>query len=382
MIYFNNTATSFPKPENVIKAVIEILNSPPTHSSRSGIEEESQDIFFTCRIKLAKLFNAPDPIRIVFTSGSTEALNLAIKGLDLQGGHIVSTKIEHNSVIRPLKTLEEEGKIELTFVDCDKYGYVESGNIENAIHQNTKAIIVNHCSNVTGAVLDIKTISAIAKKHSCKIIVDASQAAGCLPIDVRDWEIDLMAFTGHKSLFGLQGIGGLYIRDGIELKPLKTGGTGIKSEYLTQPKIMPIYYEAGTQNLPGVVSLNAGLDFISETGIDVIQRKKERHISYITDELKNYDRITIYNSINNSSGTVFTFNIDGMVPEEVNYILESSYNIHVRSGLHCAPLMLDALNVRPWGTVRASPSYFSTDEEVEKFIMAIKEIMRSFAGKK
>ena len=378
MIYLNNAATSFPKPESVNEAVRECLTQPPCHSSRTGIESDSDDVDFACRHNLAKIFNADDPLKIVFTSGSTEALNLAVKGLGIEGSHVVSTQIEHNSVIRPLKTMEEKGEIELDFVKCDERAYVRPSDIENAIRENTSTVVVNHCSNVTGTVLDLEEISKIAHAHGCKIIVDASQSAGVIPIDVEKWEIDYLAFTGHKSLYGLQGIGGLYMRKTFELEPLKTGGTGVKSEVLTQPREMTMYYEAGTANTSGIVSLKAGTDFVLETGIENIQAHKKKIYDTIYYELAGLPEISVYNHPEHTAYSHFTFNIKNMVPEEVNYALESSYDIHVRSGLHCAPLLLESLGVDPWGTVRASASYFTTEDEVGAFIDAIKDIIKTF----
>ncbi len=382
MIYFNNTATSWPKPPEVAKAVNDYLNAPPFHSARSGLDKEEGDIACSCRNKLCELFNAKRPDRFIFTSGSTEALNLAINGLDLNGGNVVSTKIEHNSVIRPLKHLELDGKIETKFVECDKFGYVAPELIEEAIDEETKAVVVNHCSNVTGAILDIEAISKIAHKNDIPIIVDASQSAGVVPIDIDNWEIDLFAFTGHKSLYAAQGIGGLYINEGVELKPLKVGGTGIQSEVLTQPEGFPIFYEAGTPNMPGIVSLNAGVGFVLERGVDNIRKHKAEMIKKITNELKDIPEINIHFSEDNNSLSNFCFNIEKMVPEEVNYFLDSSYDIVIRSGLHCAPLLLDSLGVAPWGTVRASPSYFTKNEEIDKFIGAIKDAVDIFVRKK
>lgn len=378
MIYFNNTATSYPKPKEVTEAVIAYMSSIPVHSARTGLEMEADDYEYSCRMNLAKILNVSNPLNIVFTSGSTEALNLAIKGLDLRGAHVVSTRIEHNSVIRPLKTLERNGIIELDFVPCDKYAYVKPEDIEKAIKKNTKLVVVNHCSNVTGTVLDLKSIAEIAHSHGCRLLVDASQSAGMVPIDISGWDIDFLAFTGHKSLFGLPGTGGLYMKNELELEPLKTGGTGVKSEVLYQPKEMTMYYEAGTPNCPGIVSLNAGTKFILDTGIEKIHEHKSRLVKKIIAELENEPEITIYNDPEHSSYSNFCFNIAKMAPEEVNYAFESIYDIHVRSGLHCAPLLLEALGVHPWGTVRASPSYFSTEEDADAFIDAVRQIIKTF----
>jgi cysteine desulfurase family protein len=382
MIYLNNTATSFPKPKVVNDALVEYLNHPPVHSSRSGLDVDDDDIVSNCRQKLCRLVNSDAPENMVLTSGSTESLNMAIKGIDMEGGHVVSTEIEHNSVIRPLKTLEEEGKISVDFAPCDKWGYVSPESIESLIRPNTKAVVVNHCSNVTGTVLDLQKIAAIAHKNGAVIIVDASQSAGLVPIDVKSWEIDYLAITGHKNLFGMPGTGALYMKDKFSLKPLKTGGTGVKSEVLTQPRYMPMFYECGTPNLPGIVSLDAGIGFVLETGIEKISSHKAEMTLSIINELKSIESVIIHTSLENNSLSNFCFNIDGMVPEEVNYVLESSYDIHVRSGLHCAPLLLKSLGVHPWGTVRASSSYFTEQWEIEKFINAIKDIVATFVRKK
>ncbi len=382
MIYFNNAATSWPKPPEVSKAVYKYLNEVPCHSARAGLEEDSEDPAQACRDKLCKLFNASDPEQFVFTSGSTEALNLAINGLQLDKAHVVTTGIEHNSVIRPLKHLELDGKIEITFVDCDETGYVTPESIEDAIKDNTKAIVVNHSSNVTGSILDIKTIAEIAHKHGMPIIVDASQSSGAIEIDIDGWDIDLLAFTGHKSLYGMQGIGGLHIKKGLELKPLKVGGTGIKSEVLVQPPGMPIFYEAGTPNVPGIVSLNAGIGFVLEKGVTHIREHKADMVRRIISELAEFPEVKVYTNNKNNSMANFCFNIGGMAPEEVGYFLDSSYDIIVRTGLHCAPLLLKPVGVYPWGTVRASPSYFTTDDEIDLFIVALKDAVRTFTKRK
>jgi cysteine desulfurase/selenocysteine lyase len=383
MIFFNNAATSYPKPQIVIDAVNEYLKSAPSHSARTGIDNDSDDIVFSARQKLATLFNADDPNRIIFTSGSTEALNLAIKGIGLnKGSHVVTTSIEHNSVIRPLKHLERDLGVELSFVECDSATYVEPDKIEFALQRNTKAVVVNHSSNVTGSILDLKEIAKIAHKHNLYIIVDASQSSGNIPIDVTGWDIDLLAFTGHKSLYGLQGIGGLYIKEGIELKPLKVGGTGVKSEVLYQPAGMPLFYEAGTPNMPGIVSLDAGVGYILDKGIDVIRNRKASLVKRAIEELKDFPEVKTYIRTERNSYVNFCFNIEGMVPEEVGYALDSSYDITVRTGLHCAPLLLKPLGVHPWGTVRASPSYFTTDEEMDTFIHAVKDIINTFVRKR
>jgi len=382
MIYLNNSATSHPKPKVVIDAVTAFLNAPSHHSPRTGLEFDSEYITTTARQKLANLFNTENYNQIIFTSGSTESLNLAINGIGLKkGSHVVATVIEHNSVIRPLKHLERDEGIEVDFVDCDEFTYVHPEKIEEAIKSNTKAIVVNHSSNVTGSISDIAEIARIAHRHGALIIVDASQSAGNIPIDVTGWDIDLLSFTGHKSLYGLQGTGGLYIKKGLNVKPLKVGGTGVKGESLVQPTDMPLYYEAGTPNMPGIVSLDAGVTYILEKGLDNIRKRKSDIVKTIIGELKEFPEVEVFTKGERNSYVNFCFNIKGMLPEEVGYVLESSYDITVRTGIHCAPLILKPLGVYPWGTVRASPSYFTTDNEVDIFIEAIKQTVKTFVRK-
>lgn len=338
MIYLNNAATSFPKPQEVIVSLNSYLESIPFHSGRVGLEMVKEDMIFSCRQKLAILFNIKDPNRIVFTSGSTESLNLAIRGLELDGGHVITTVIEHNSVLRPLKSLEKEGVIELSFINCDTNGYVRAEDIASKIKRNTRAIVINHCSNVTGELLDLKTISEIAHSHGIVFIVDASQSAGSIPIDISDCNIDILTFTGHKSLFATPGIGGLYIHERIKLKPLKVGGTGVKSELLYQPKEMPMYYEAGTHNLPGIVSLKAGVEFILKTGLERIKSKKEKLFKLLISKLEKIHNIIIYGRRETKNRSpILCINIKGISPSDVGYILENSFGIIVRSGLHCVP---------------------------------------------
>jgi len=378
MIYLNNAATSFPKPERVNKAVIEYLGSAPFHCLRTGHIGKEDDTIDSCRRKIAQFFNISGPENIIFTSGATESLNLVIRGLDLSGGHVVTTCIEHNSVLRPLKKLEKKGQIELSIVGCDKSGHVCPKDISDAIRKNTRAVIVNHCSNVTGHITDIDALSEICHKKNILFIVDASQSAGCVPIDVGRTEIDILVFTGHKSLYGLPGTGGLYLRPGIAVEPLKVGGTGIKSELEYQPEDVPLLYEAGTPNVPGIVSMRAGVDFILKTGMDKINDKKQAHINRIINAFKKEPSIEIYGGTSSEEDvSILCFNISGVPSEKAGDIFENSFGIVLRSGLHCAPLAHKALGTYPDGALRVSPSFFTADEEIEKFIYAALEILRA-----
>ncbi len=375
MIYLNNSATSYPKPKEVVDAVNNYLTAVPVNPSRSGFEVQDQDAPTSCRRKLAAFFNVDDPNRIIFSSGATESLNLALFGLDLEDGHVITTAVEHTSVLRPLKTLEKEAGLDLTIVNCDPNGVVDPEDIAATIKKNTKAIVVNHSSNVTGETINLKTVADIAHAHGLIIIIDSSQSAGNAPIDVKETGIDILAFTGHKSLYSLPGVGGVVIKEGLKLKPLKVGGTGIRSESLYQPEELPLYYESGTHNLPGILSLAAGIDFIQKTGIEKIGNKKREHLRKITEGLKDIPEVTIYGSDNfDTRSAVFCFNMKGILPADLGYILESSFELIVRAGLHCAPLIHQAMGAYPKGTIRISPSYFTTSAEIEYFIKAIKEI--------
>jgi cysteine desulfurase/selenocysteine lyase len=376
MIYLNNGSTTWPKPPEVIDAVTKFIRSMPNTPGRDN--GSSKSISAECRERVNDFLGLGDEYHFAFTSGSTEALNLALKGCGLEGRHVVATVQDHNATIRPLKTMEQAGEITLDFVKCDSGGYVEPADIEAAITPETGAIVLNHCSNVTGAVQDAETIGRIAEKHGLIFILDASQSAGAMALNVSKTKAHFVAITGHKSLYGTQGIGGLCIRRGAELKPLKQGGTGTRSDVLIQPGDLPYKYEAGTQNMPGIAALNAGIKWIQETGFEKIIATKKTHIQKLVDELGGLDEVTLYRKPERDSGTLFTFNFDDMVPEEMAYILQSSYGIKVRAGLHCAPLMRDYIGAMPFGTVRVSPSYFTTEEELDKFTGAVKELAEEF----
>ncbi len=373
-IYLNNSATGWPKPSPVVEAVNSYLEHPPCHHLRGGDLARS-DIVSDCRKQLAELFNVEDSERIIFTSGATESLNLVIRGLELTNKNVVTTATEHNSVLRPLKTLEKEGGITLTIIECDLEGKVIIENLIRRLKPDTGLVVMNHCSNVTGALNDIKPIGRECKKRNIPFLVDASQSAGVYPIDVQDMYIDALAFTGHKALHGLPGIGGVYINEGLEPGPLKTGGTGIKSDYLYQPEKMPLYYEAGTLNMPGIISLYHGVKYIFNYGIEYFRKRKEEIVSGIKDSLKKSERIECYPEDNvGFNPTLFSFNISGIDPEDVGYLLSEQYKIIVRSGLHCAPLIHRFIGTAPSGCVRVSPSHFTTGDEVESLCRALLEI--------
>lgn len=377
-IYLNNAATSYPKPNSVINEIFSFLNNMPGNYNRSG-KRNNKDLLSLLRNNIKKLLKISDKAeQIIFTSGSTESLNLAINGFELDGKHVITSNLEHNSVIRPLNHLKKKGRIELDFVKTKDFGFIDPKLIEKKIKSNTKLIVINHCSNVTGTIQNIKEISKIAKDNGIFLLVDGSQSAGNFEFSISDLGIDVFTFTGHKNLYGIQGIGGLYIKNGIKIDPLKTGGTGIMGENEYQPDKLPYYYESGTPNMPGIVSLLAGTNWILEKGVENIQKIKSSHILSLYDEFNNSSRIKIYRNNYSNSNSLFCFNIIDISPEEVNFILESSFNIKVRSGLHCAPRLRKDIDAYPLGTVRVSPSFFTSDKEIDYFINAINQIIKRY----
>ena len=373
MIYLNNAATSYPKPKIVLDALSEYLSSPPFLGSRGGLSF-NENIVDETREKLKTFLNADSKDKFVFTSGATESLNIAINSLELHDCKVLATNSEHNSVNRPLKTLEKNNRVQIEFIEANKDGAYDIEQFANSINNDVRAIFLNHCSNVTGLALNIAPIAELARQNGAKIIIDASQSIGGLPIDINELRPDFLAYTSHKSLYGLQGSGGLYIKDPASAKPLKIGGTGSRSDYLLQPDELPQKFEAGTQNIPAIIALNAGLDFINDYGFENIHQKKVNMSLSIISELERIERVRIIGDKTTRNRTsTLSFLIDGFEPNEIILILEENFDIKARAGLHCAPLIHKSLET-PNGTARISPSIFTSEEEIEKFIDAIKEI--------
>lgn len=373
-IYLNNAATSYPKPREVEEAILNNLRSLPLNAHRGGLL--GQDSLEDYRRQIADFFGIKNHKRLFFTSGSTEAINLVIRGLDLCSKHIVLTATEHNSVLRPIYELLKIKMADATIVPCDESGYVSPDEIKKAITPSTKLIVVNHCSNVTGTVQDIAEIAKIAHAYRAVLLVDASQSAGNIPINVERDGIDILAFTGHKSLYGITGTGGIYIKEKINIKPLKTGGTGFKSRQMNHPDEEPHIYEAGTPNYIGIASLAAGINYIKKETLEKIVTKKQKLIKMFIDEFKNNSKIKLYYNETKSSHAVLSFNIENVVPEDAAFILESSYGILVRAGLHCCPLIHKYIGSEPFGTIRISPGYFTTEQDIEKLIGAVYKLIQ------
>ncbi|MEN6375972.1 MAG: aminotransferase class V-fold PLP-dependent enzyme [Smithella sp.] len=380
IIYFDNAATSWPKPPEIIAAMQNYLQNIGGSPGRSGhrLSIEAARIVFDTREKLAQLFNVPDPLQIVLTKNATEALNIAIFGLLKPGDHVITSGMEHNSVMRPLRIMEARG-VHITVIPCDKTGLIDPAQITGAIKKNTKAIFITHASNVMGTVLPVSDIGRIAREHGLTLCVDAAQTAGCLPIDVTEMNIDLLAFTGHKSLLGPPGTGGLYIREGLEknMEPLCVGGTGSRSEMETQPDFMPDRYEAGTPNTVGIAGLQAGVEFVLSKGIGTIKSKEENLAKLFVDGISNLPGITLYGQTSvDRRIPVVSFNIAGMDAGAVALELDEHFKIMSRSGLQCAPAAHKTIGTYPTGTVRFSFSYFNTEEQVIKAIKALEQISR------
>ncbi|MGE5454691.1 MAG: aminotransferase class V-fold PLP-dependent enzyme [Methylocystaceae bacterium] len=379
VIYMDNAATTWPKPEVVYQAIDNFnrnLGANPGRGSHKRTLEAGMVLLDT-REALARLFNIADSCQIVYTANVTEALNLGIKGLLQRGDHVITTSMEHNSVARPLYSLQAQGVIKLTIVSCRPDGTLNPHDIQAAIQSNTRLIVMMHASNLTGTIMPIKEVGNIARQHGIPFMVDSAQTAGVLPIDVEKDAIDLLAFTGHKGLLGPQGTGGLYIQPGIELRHLKEGGTGSFSDLLEQPTVLPDRYESGTQNGPGIAGLGAGVNYILERGLLNIRAHEQHLTNLLLNGLAQIPEVIIYGPRNIELQTaVVSINIAGMDCGELSMYLDHEYGIITRSGLHCTPLAHRTIGTLDLGTCRLSPGLFSTETDIEKVIKAVHTIAR------
>ncbi len=375
MIYLDNAATTRIKPRVVVEAVAEALITlgnaeRGTHSASLGA---SRTVFST-RMKLAKFFNAEGPSNIVFTMNATESLNIAIKGILEKGDAVITTCLEHNSVLRPLYQLRDEG-VELSFVSADKLGRPNYEEFESLIKPNTKAIISTAGSNLTGNLVDIRRVGEIAKKHGLIFVVDASQTAGVFPIDVKELNIDILCFTGHKGLLGPQGTGGMYVRDGVEVKPYLSGGTGVQTYNEHQPAEMPTRLEAGTLNGHGLAGLDAAIDYINEFGMQTIHDKEMSLMWRFYNGVKDIEGVKIYGDFDvKDRCPIVSINLSDYESGAVSDELANRFEIATRPGGHCAPLMHKALGTVDQGAVRFSFSHFNTEEEVDTAINAVRTL--------
>ena len=375
MIYMDNAATTMRKPQEVVDAVMNAMCSMGNAGRGAHAASLSASrVIYNAREALARFFGAENPKQIVFTNNSTESLNIAIKGLFEPGDHAVTTMLEHNSVLRPLYEMQEKG-VEVTIVKSDKKGNISYEELEDAIKENTKAIVITNASNLTGNYVDVKRVGEIAKKKGVLLIVDASQTAGVYPINVKEMNIDILCFTGHKSLLGPQGTGGLYVREGLKLKPLKCGGSGVQTYLKKHPDDMPTALEAGTLNGHGIAGLGAAIEYLEKEGIDNIRAKELRHMWHFYNGVKDIPGVKIYGDFDTEVRCpVVTLNIGDYDSSEVSDELLMTYGISTRPGAHCAPLMHEALGTVGQGAVRFSFSHYNTEEEVETAINAIREL--------
>ena len=377
MIYLDNAATTLHKPQQVIDAVVHAMQS--MGNCARGTHEEALDAartVYDARVRLASLFGCPRVDHVAFTANSTEALNMAINGLIDPGDHVISTDLEHNSVLRPLYRLEAEHGAELSFVPADKLGNVDYADFERLMKPNTRAVVCTNASNLTGTVLDIERIAKTAHSHGALVIVDASQTAGCWPIDMKKMGIDVLCFTGHKGLMGPQGTGGICVKEGIEIRPFKVGGSGVQSYSRTHPAVYPTRLEAGTLNGHGIAGLGAAAKFISETGVENIHAKERSLMLRFYEGVKNIEGVTVYGDFTKDKTAIVALNIRDYESGEVSYELSQGYGIATRPGAHCAPRMHKALGTAEVGAVRFSFSFYNTEEEIDEAVRAVAELAK------
>ncbi len=376
MIYLDNAATTLHKPPQVAEAVLHAMTTMgnAARGAHSGALEASRTVFGT-REKLARLFACQREDHVVFTANSTEALNIAISGLIHKGDHVISTDCEHNSVLRPLYRLEEERGVALDFVPADRQGLVDYADFERLMRPDTRAVVCTHCSNLTGNILDIGRIAGIAHSRGALLIVDASQTAGTVPIDMQALGVDVLCFTGHKGLMGPQGTGGLCIRPDVEIDPWKVGGSGVHSYDRHQPKEYPTRLEAGTLNSHGIAGLSAALDVILERGVADIQRAEHALMQRFYDGVRGISGVTVYGDFSAPErGAIVALNIRDYDSSAVSDELAVTYGIATRPGAHCAPRMHAALGTTEQGAVRFSFSCYNTEQEVDAAIAAVRAI--------
>jgi len=378
MIYLDNAATTMPKPQVVIDAVALAMSGLGNagRGAHTGALQASRAVY-NARVKLAQLFHVAKPELVAFTANATEALNIAIHGAIPLGSHVISTDWEHNSVLRPLYRLQAEGKATLSFVPADERGRLEMSAFESLIQPDTRAIVCNHASNVTGDVLDVAAVSAIAKRHGLLLVLDASQTAGVLPLDMQALGVDILCFTGHKGLMGPQGTGGLCLRPGVEVRPFKTGGTGVQSYRQTQPDAYPTRLEAGTLNGHGLAGLSAALDLLDSLTVEEIEQREKRLTQRFYRGVSDVDGVTIYGNVTAPRHTAtVSLNIRNEDSGVISDLLIEQYGIATRPGAHCAPRMHQALHTVQQGVVRFSFNWQNTADEVDAAVLAVQALAR------
>ena len=375
MIYFDNAATTIRKPDCVIDAVADAMRN--FGNSGRGAHEASLDasrMIYETRERISELFNLGNPLQVAFTSNSTESLNTAIQGLFSKGDHVITTVLEHNSVLRPLYLMENRG-ISLTILPCDEKGVLCYDQLEQSKRPDTKAVVCTHASNLTGNRRDLELVGELCHRHGIRLVADASQTAGVLPIDMKRMHIDVLCFTGHKGLLGPQGTGGICVGDGIRIRPLKAGGSGVHTYLKEHPGDMPTALEAGTLNGHGIAGLHAALGFIKETGVETIHRREAELMRRFYDGVVQIPGVRVYGDFTSDErAAIVALNIGDYDSSEVSDELAVTYGISTRPGAHCAPLMHESFKTVEQGMVRFSFSYFNTEEEIDAGIQAVREL--------
>jgi len=378
-IYLDNAATSWPKPEAVYRAVEQYLRSNGAAAGRGVYRDaiESDRLVETARLRVAKLINAPQPNRVVFTLNATDALNLALHGLVQPGDHVVTTELEHNSVLRPLRFLEQTRDVRVTRIACDDAGIIDLDALQAALKSSPRLLAITHASNVTGSIQPLASIVALARVAGTKVLIDAAQSAGQLPIDVQSLGVDLLATSGHKGLLGPLGTGFLYVAPSMEreLIPLRQGGTGTKSDEDLQPETMPDRYESGNANVPGLAGLAAGVEHVLAHGVEAIHAHERRLVDRLLAGLTELAGVRVVGpAVGQPRVGLVAFTVEGFDPRELAALLDANFGIQVRAGLHCAPLIHKRLGAWPTGTVRMSVGPFTTDDDIDQALAAMREI--------
>ncbi len=375
MIYLDNAATTLRKPQVVTDAVVEAMQTVG-NCGRAAYDEalDAARTVFLTRQAAADFFGCPRADHVAFTANITEALNLTLNGLLNPGDHVITTDLEHNSVLRPLYRLERERGVSLSFVPADRRGCIDYDAFEALLRPETRLVVTTHASNLTGNVLNIAKIADFCHRHGLIYVLDAAQTAGTFPLDMTALGIDVLCFTGHKGLMGPQGTGGLCIREGVEIRPWKVGGTGVQTHLHEQPAQYPTRLEAGTLNAHGLAGLRAALEFLNRTGQDVIRAHEERLMRRFYDGVRAIDGVTVYGDFSAPRAAIVTLNLGDADSSEVADALAQEFGIAVRAGAHCAPRMHDALGTAEQGAVRFSFGWFNTDEEIDAAIAAVRSL--------
>ncbi len=380
-IYFDNAATSWPKPPGVAAAMLDYLERVGANPGRSGHRAsiEAGRIMYQTRELVAETFHCDDPMRVAFTLNVTQAINLVLQGVLKPGDHVLTSSMEHNSVMRPLRALEREG-VEISCTPCDADGKLNPMDLENLIHPHTRMIVLNHASNVSGTILPLREVAEIVRKHNIPLLVDAAQTAGVFPIDIEADQIDFLTFTGHKSLYGPTGTGGVIFGERVDIemvRPLTRGGTGSRSERDEQPDFLPDRFESGTQNVVGLAGLGASLKWLQEQGISQLRQQEEDLCAYLLQGLMEIPGISIYGPQDASAQTAtIAINMAGFSPAELGLILDDEYDILCRVGLHCAPAAHRTLGTFPTGSVRISLGAFHQKRDIDTVLQALQKISR------